>query len=271
MKALRVHVERIVRPIHASVRRKNRMREELLGHLTSAFEDERALAGSDGEAFDRATKRLGDPAVLRRELQASVPWIERAGFSFLLLRLESDAFGKDERFGWRGSARIATEIVLLTAGLEAAFLALERTIGLNTGLNYGGFSLEYLSVIGGMLSLEWAALFTAFLLFDVVGARNAMSPWSPTPSFVKACLSVLHVFLMWALFLALAIPLAALFSGKTPHLLAEALTEDVRSIPNWIGLGIVCVTLGYLTIGKRRERRQYEKWGSLDIDAETGN
>jgi hypothetical protein len=76
---------------------------------------------------------------------------------------------------------------------------------------------------------------------------------------------------MWALFLALAIPLAALFSGKTPHLLAEALTEDVRSIPNWIGLGIVCVTLGYLTIGKRRERRQYEKWGSLDIDAETGN
>ena len=41
MKALRIHVERVVRPIRASNRRKDRMREELLAHLVGLFDEER--------------------------------------------------------------------------------------------------------------------------------------------------------------------------------------------------------------------------------------
>src|SRR5689334_20531134 len=44
MKALMVHVERIVRPVRASARRKLRMRRELLVHLQSAVEQERLAA-----------------------------------------------------------------------------------------------------------------------------------------------------------------------------------------------------------------------------------
>ena len=40
MKALRVQVERVVRPVRASSRRKDRMREELLAHLLRLYDEE---------------------------------------------------------------------------------------------------------------------------------------------------------------------------------------------------------------------------------------
>jgi len=73
MEALRIHVERIVRPIRAYGGRKNKMREELLIHLEQrvATARERGLGGEDAVAF--AIHDLDDPAPLRAELQATVP------------------------------------------------------------------------------------------------------------------------------------------------------------------------------------------------------
>src|SRR5262245_65861705 len=77
MKELMVHVERAVRPVHATPARKQRMRQELLGHLTAIFDEERARGGDEQQALAQALRRFGNPADLARELQASVPRLER--------------------------------------------------------------------------------------------------------------------------------------------------------------------------------------------------
>jgi hypothetical protein len=80
MKALRIQVERVVRPIRARYERKDRMREELLAHLTRLYEDELSRTGDPQSATAGAICRFGDPRALSRELQASVPWLERWAF-----------------------------------------------------------------------------------------------------------------------------------------------------------------------------------------------
>lgn len=80
MNDLKIHVERVVRPIRASNRRKCRMREELLAHLTCMVEQERQRTGDEIAAIAAAIQRFGDVDALRAELQASVPMFERIGF-----------------------------------------------------------------------------------------------------------------------------------------------------------------------------------------------
>jgi hypothetical protein len=97
MKELMIHVERIVRPVRAMQWRKLRMRRELLLHLQAAFEEERGKGGDEAAALDRAAKRLGDPAELTRELQRSVPLIERT----LLWRTPEKYNGWERRLATR--------------------------------------------------------------------------------------------------------------------------------------------------------------------------
>ncbi len=80
MKALRISVERIVRPLHASELRKDRIREELLSHITAAFDEERAAGFAEPEAAARAAQRLREPPTVTRRLQASIPKSERIMF-----------------------------------------------------------------------------------------------------------------------------------------------------------------------------------------------
>jgi hypothetical protein len=81
MNELMIPVERAVRPVRASGRRKLRMREELLAHLTAVYEQERAELRDDSLALHRAVQRFGDPANLTRELQSTVPAVERILFT----------------------------------------------------------------------------------------------------------------------------------------------------------------------------------------------
>ncbi|MCC6698723.1 MAG: hypothetical protein IT365_24070 [Candidatus Hydrogenedentes bacterium] len=273
MKALRIHVERIVRPIRASVLRKNKMREELLAHLETAFEEESAVAISDCEALEQATKRLGDPRALREELQASVPWIERVGFSRIPLRLEPEAYASDEPFGWRGSARIATGIVALTVVLSSLFFAINQAVSPDTGLapRLGIEVLERLPLLAVSYGCEWVAFFATYLLFDLVGLRDAMSPWNRMPSFVKACLSVSSLIIAAGFFLVMAVVLAeSILWGKTPHLIAKSVIADIQSVPYWVWLGALCFSVLYTMNTKHRERRQYEEWGCLQIEDDSG-
>ncbi len=99
MNELMVHVERAVRAVHAIPARKRRMRQELLAHLTGLVEEEKARGGDEQQALARALQRFGDPADLSRDLQASVPRLER-WLSPLCFR------GPDEG-GLRYGARIA--------------------------------------------------------------------------------------------------------------------------------------------------------------------
>lgn len=71
-----VLVERAVRPLRAGPGYKNRVREELLAHLTTIFEEERARLGNDQAALAEAGRRFGDPTSLTRDLQEAVPFRE---------------------------------------------------------------------------------------------------------------------------------------------------------------------------------------------------
>jgi hypothetical protein len=77
MKDLKIHVERIVRPVRARQSRKLRMRRELLSHLQAALAEETSRESDETTALENAKQRLGEPAELTRELQRSVPPIER--------------------------------------------------------------------------------------------------------------------------------------------------------------------------------------------------
>jgi Clp amino terminal domain, pathogenicity island component len=75
-------VERTVRPIHASLAKKRKMREELLAHLTGIYEEELARAVNPTAALRAAAERFGDPATLAGEFNGSLPWTERANYLF---------------------------------------------------------------------------------------------------------------------------------------------------------------------------------------------
>lgn len=77
LKNLMVHVERIVRPVRATELRKLKMRREILSHLQAVLDEEMAIAADESAAWETTLRRLGDPAILTRELQKIVPLRER--------------------------------------------------------------------------------------------------------------------------------------------------------------------------------------------------
>jgi len=118
MKELMVQVERAVRPVRASSRRKDRMREELLTHLTGLYEEERGRLGDGAAALAQAVQRFGDPAELTRDLQASVSREEVAAFHF------------ERWLGWRApesaaryTLRLAVQIYFLVTILSLIVIA----------------------------------------------------------------------------------------------------------------------------------------------------
>ena len=118
MKELMVQVERAVRPVRASARRKIRMREELLTHLTGIYEEERARLGDGAAALAQAVRRFGEPVELTRELQESVSREEVAAFVF------------ERWFGWRAPEsaarwmlRLAVRIFCVVAVLSLIVVA----------------------------------------------------------------------------------------------------------------------------------------------------
>lgn len=74
---LKVLVERAVRPVHAGMVRKRRMREELLAHLVAIYDEELAGGGGDAASNVAATERFGDPDEVTRELERTVSLLDR--------------------------------------------------------------------------------------------------------------------------------------------------------------------------------------------------
>ena len=70
---LKTLVERAIRPVRASISRKLKMREELLAHVTTVFEEEAVRLGDEQAALERTAQRFGNPSELTGQLQQSVP------------------------------------------------------------------------------------------------------------------------------------------------------------------------------------------------------
>jgi hypothetical protein len=78
---LRAYAEQLVGGLIASGARRQEIQEELFSHLAGAYEEELARCGDQESAIHRAKRRLGRCELLSSEIQAAVPWIERAVFS----------------------------------------------------------------------------------------------------------------------------------------------------------------------------------------------
>jgi hypothetical protein len=273
MKALRIHIERIVRPIRASVPRKNKMREELLAHLRTAFDEERVTATTDEEAVERAKQRLGEPDALREEFQSTVSWYERIGHTRVPIRLEMVDYGLSREYGWRASARFATEIIGCLVVSAPILFALAYLVLFRAGLNRPPRADlgDCLLTISVMIAMLWFSLFVTFWLFDVIGVRRRVAPWSSTPALVKACLTNL----LWMFAIGLFLILFTRFMDYLQPQMglestASILLAALAAIPHgpWLGLALFASMILTMSIGMHFERRQYEAWGCLDVEGE---
>jgi hypothetical protein len=109
---LKIIVERVVRPVQASMCHKLKMREELLAHVSAVFEEEATRLDNEQAAFERTAQRFGNPAELTGQLQASVPTSD-----FLQRFLESMALRTDESM-----LRRAVRFVVVTFFVFAVIL-----------------------------------------------------------------------------------------------------------------------------------------------------
>ncbi len=272
MKALRIHVERIVRPIRGSVPRKNKMREELLAHLTAAYDDERPNANTEKDAIERAKQRLGDPQALRAELQSAVPWYERLGHTRIPMRMQIFDYERCTTYGWRASARFATEIIICLVVSSPVLFALGRHVSHN-GLHRPVAAAHACSplTIAGFLACLWVSLFVTFWLGDSIGVRKRLAPWSKTPALIKATLATLNWMVAIVLFLTLATRFGDLVQPPSgPDSTATILLAAFSAIPYapWMGLIFVVGLILFTAVTMNFERRQYENWASLDIEAD---
>jgi hypothetical protein len=77
LKELKIVVEWTVRPVRATMARKRKMREELLAHLGSIFEEEAEKLGDQQAALEEAKRRFGELKELTGQLQQAVPRWDR--------------------------------------------------------------------------------------------------------------------------------------------------------------------------------------------------
>ncbi len=159
---LKVLVERIVRPVRASLRTKRKVREELLVHVSGVFEEEFARLGDDRGALAQTTVRLGDPAEVTAQLQKSVS----AGDDF-----RRYWEGEPGEPAWRTAARVAGGTAALAAVVLGIMLAA-------TGGTRGWPLAALLAGVGAALAVP--AYFFALTLFTAWMERVCHGPlgWS---------------------------------------------------------------------------------------------
>lgn len=113
LKELKIFVEQAVRPVHATIHRKRRMREELLAHLVAIFEEESQRLRNDQAALAEAKSRFGNPQELTAQLQETVPRWNR------LARLAEIGAFRGPHESW---PHFAGRMTALTCSLSAAAL-----------------------------------------------------------------------------------------------------------------------------------------------------
>jgi hypothetical protein len=241
-RGLMIVVERAVRPVRATVKRKRRMREELLGHLTAVFEEETQRLSDVEAALEHARRRFGDPAELTRELQRTVPGWDRFGYYVEKQRYEPG----ESPWHLAGKYLVMTLVMCAVMVLPAAItlwrrgrsweieMALQVVFGL--GLNAGtlGFAAAYLPIRIGR------ALY---------GDDRERSPWAVAKYGLASAVAFVISFFLFFL----------------------ALPGDFNVVSRHFAL-LCCfapaVPVLFCAMARKMadENRHEEEWASLDID-----
>lgn len=253
MNAFMVTVERAVRPVQAGPKKLLRMREELLAHLTSIYEEELVRLGDGSAAQAEAIRRFGDSAALTVELQQSVGWGDR--MDARLNRL----------YGWhpgesavRYSARLALMLALvvlpwLPLTLVAAGLRRPQDETVPT-------TAALLRLFGGVLVFSSLIMFVLSLLS--ISIRDAMFGAFGTPKswrrvVVLAGLSVLAFPVLGLLFFQVSL-------GNL-DVMAEQLTTPTSLVASAVGYLLVPVYLVCFAWKAGPGQIRHVEWASLDI------
>jgi hypothetical protein len=189
MTDLMTHVERIVRPIRADWS-KLRFRRELLAHLQASYDEERARGLDEASAVAAAKRRLGDPAALTAQLQASVSRFERLAVtpfpgSPLLDRLAGRYADVPTLLSWGRSRPPATpfrpsSLLAVAAVLPILVLTLPTPAFLASAMTPAAASDHpRLLIAAAVLALEGqAALYYALCVnLIVIGTAAGRRPW----------------------------------------------------------------------------------------------
>jgi hypothetical protein len=189
MNDLMTHVERIVRPVRADWS-KLRMRRELLAHLQASYNEERARGLDEPAAVAAAIRRLGDPAVLTAQLQASVSRFERLAVtpfpgSHLLDRLAGRFADIPALLSWGRSRPPATpfrlsSLLAVAAVLPVLILALPTPAFLASSVTPAAASDHpRLLIAAAVLALEGQAALYYVLCVNliVIGTAAGWRPW----------------------------------------------------------------------------------------------
>ncbi len=270
MRDLKVQVERIVRPIRASGRRKDRMREELLAHLTATYQEEFKRDGDEPAALARALERFGNPDDLRRELQASVPIPKQILFADFLSQARYVAFlrrlGKHQR---ESALRFATRVTLAVAVVWGIPDALLITLMLFQDLWRGKPvwpALNWvLHLFGAFHGPMLAYIFLCALCVDRF--RRAITA-HPLP---------LRNVLRSVAWCALAIPITV-GTGVLIWIFAPVLPPDRFGHPPdvevvrmflpvfWAAIAATPLFIAWIGVSGLADQKRYQEWESLKLD-----
>jgi hypothetical protein len=253
MKELMTYVEGIIRPIRAFAPRKLRMRRELLGHLQDALQDEQQQQPEDGStALDRARRRLGEPGELTRQLQQTVPVVER------LLMTSLPLPKKIEQAEQRAARRLYGNCGPMTLGHQCALSFLAACCvapwyapnSVRDALQRTGTPAHVtVFFIGIMISL-WVMLLVSSRLVRAA-AEPAPRLWRPRVLKLGAALFALQIAYLFFI--------AAAAANRLP---------TVRDIVIGVAV-IVPVLLCAILLARQVShlRKQYDEWLTLDVSA----
>lgn len=258
-KLLRRQIERVVRPVQASPLRKNRMREELLAHLTRLYEEEGDRCSGDRDmALAAAVARFGEPAVLRRELQGTVPVWERISWRPLpgFPRVERQPGETITGLLARGARWVLALSAMTWLSVFVVVLLFDRP---------GGHTISLLNL--SIAALAGTAAMLAGILGHPLVCEAIRQEWVALPARGSPNRVIALVRL-----LACTIVAVALMAGLIPAFLA--LINVVAGFPIFTGrllwglsLATAAISLP-LTAVQVRGLQQFEDWGSLEIDGE---
>lgn len=246
MKELMMYVEEIVRPVGATQRRKLRMRTELLSHLQAAWQEERlSTSGDEAAALGRAKLRLGEPIELTRQLQQSVPAIERWLLARLPLSRRFDAL--EQRMarvpGQRGPMTLGHKTIL-SAMATLAYAPFLLSLYSATTLDTPAIHLM-LSMVGAVLGSLWLLLVSYRFVFETASPEEGWG-W---PATLKRGAQVFALQFGLMFFIAFAVGNRVATLGEV--VVCAACTVATLSV----------ATLIARSIGVRR--RPYDEWLTL--------
>ncbi len=237
---LKTIVERAVRPVHATVERKRRMREELLAHVTEVFDEEHARTRDEAAAAEATSRRFGDATQIANELQRSVSAFDRIFSAFERIVLARPGEGNVQRALRWGL------FVMAVIGVESLVLLLPAGLLMKGSQDLGFLSLVIAALVFG----------SAIMVFEFV----LLGSWLRGVMFIEGQRSAFKAFLV--LVAALVLPGLTVLSELL--LLSRDLSWSIGLMKQVAVFIPFCVAVVFLVARKFDEERPHlDEWASL--------